>query len=80
MNAVHEKSDKEWDGFIQSDVSVRWWVSYMFLAYKDLTESKMQHMFDLLATKDVSGPKLRIPVPESWSITPVRWPSQLFVI
>ena len=42
----------------------------MFLAYKESTETKMQHILHLLAIKDVSGTKIRISVPECWSITP----------
>ena len=56
VNAVHERSDKEWGGFIQFDVSVRWWASYMFLAYKDLTETKVQQMFDLLLLLYIYNP------------------------
>jgi hypothetical protein len=46
-------------GFTHHDISVRWWSSYMYFAYKSSTPPEMVHKFHALAVKDIMGPKLR---------------------
>ena len=46
-------------GFTHHDISVWWWSSYMYFAYKSSTPPEMVHKFHALAVKDIMGPKLR---------------------
>ena len=49
---------EEWKGFTVNDISVRWWSSYMYLAYRETTDDDTNAMFHWLATNDITGPSL----------------------
>lgn len=65
---VHEARGEKFAGFTHHDVSVRYWSSYMHLAYKESTPGHIRQLFHRLAVQDVSGPKLAGDIPDSLKI------------
>ena len=61
---------KEWKGFTVNDISVRWWSSYMYLAYRETTDDDTNAMFHWLATNDITGPSLPCAISASMPIEP----------
>jgi len=65
---VHQARGEKFAGFTHHDVSVRYWSSFMHLAYKESTPSHIRLLFHRLAAQDVSGPKLTGDIPDSLEI------------
>lgn len=58
IDSIMEALGIEWKGFTICDVSVRWWSSYMYLAYQPSTDEKVNAWYHWLATNDIKGPTL----------------------
>jgi hypothetical protein len=65
--------------FTHYDISVRWWISYMYYAYRKTTPSAIVHQFHNLAIQHMNGPTVRCPislslqVEEAIKILPARY-------
>lgn len=55
---LHASTKKAWDGFLHTDVSLRWWIAYNYYAYKFPGHGNLTQLFHRLRQNDVTGPTL----------------------
>lgn len=60
FEALHASTRKSWDGFLHTDVSLRWWNAYNYYAYRFPGHGNLTRLFHRLRQNDVTGPKLPI--------------------
>jgi hypothetical protein len=53
-------------GFTHHDIAVRWWISYMYYAYRSSTPSHIIEKYHLLAMNPIKGPKMRFMYHSCW--------------
>lgn len=58
FEALHLELKLNWDGFLHTDVAVRWWSQYHFSAYRFPGHGKLTQVFHNLRKNDVKGPKI----------------------
>jgi len=58
FESLHASTGTSWDGFLHTDVSLRWWNSYNFYAYRFPGHGNLTSLFHTLRQKDITGPKL----------------------
>lgn len=74
FEAIHASTQKSWDGFLHTDVSLRWWSAYNYYAYKFPGHGKLTHLFHRLRQNDVTGPMLPMDLP-THTVMPVQDPT-----
>jgi len=60
MAKVFDTVQSQWDGFLHTDVSVRWWSRYNYSAYQFPGHGNLTQLFHDLRHNDVKGPKLHL--------------------
>jgi len=60
MAKVFDTVQPQWDGFLHTDVSVRWWSQYNYSAYQFPGHGNLTQLFHDLRHNDVKGPKLHL--------------------
>jgi len=58
MAKVFDAVDSDWDGFLHTDVSVRWRSQYHYFAYQFPGHGELTQLFHNARHNDVKGPKL----------------------
>lgn len=71
---VHEHNGASFEGFTHHDVAMRYWISFMHLAYKSTTPLHIQKHLHSLCNNEVTGPKLRCEISDTLSIEPPSEP------